>query len=92
MPNFTFDPKISLGQVVTWAIILVTVTAAWQSLSGRVGSLETNDGRQDSRLGVLSDTVGDIRNTLTEQGVDIRYIRSFVEDERRNARAALNSP
>lgn len=89
MPNFTFDPKISLGHVITIATLLVTLVVAWQTLSGRVDVVVINDARQDNRLEALANAVGLIRDTVTEQTVDIRYIRAFVEDERRSARTQV---
>ena len=90
MPGFTFDNKVSLGHVITVASLLATIAVAWQAMSSRVDAVEASDKRQDSRLEALTLTMSVIRDTVTEQGVDIRYIRSFVEDERRNARTAAS--
>ena len=87
MPGFTFDNKISLGHVLTILGFIVTIVAGWQAFSQRVATVEANDIKQDLRIEALTSTVGIIRDTVTEQSVDLRYIRAFVEDERRAARA-----
>ena len=96
---FEFDNKISLGHILTIASLViggvagfVSVVVAFSLLGARVDAIAANDLKQDRKLETLTDTVSEIRTTLTEQGVDIRYIRSFVEDERRAARTAANTP
>lgn len=87
---FTFDNKISLGTVVTVASLAVGMVWFWATIDNRVAKISDNDVRQDNRLEAMASTVSAIKDTVTEQSVDIRYIRNFVEDERRNARTAAS--
>ena len=89
---FSFKPEISLGQIITIATMLVGLAMAWQALTSRVDAVAKNDAAQDAKLEALTNTVGDIRQLQAEQGVDIRYIRAFVEDERRASRQAASLP
>lgn len=89
---FAFDNKITLGTLVTVATVAVGGVWFWSQVESRVSAIANNDIKQDQRLEGLANTMGDMRQLQAEQGVDIRYIRNFVEEERRSARsrAALN--
>lgn len=83
---FTFEPKVNLGHVIIFVGWLITMVAGWTTLDGRVSGIEQSDDRQDTRIEALRQQDVDVGKQLTEMGVDIRYLRRWAEEERREER------
>lgn len=92
MPDFSFDPKVSLGHLLTIAAFIVTIVAGWQAFDGRVSAVEINDAKQDGKIDTLAASNIEIGKTLAEIGIDLGYLRRWVEEERRERRAAEAAP
>ena len=95
-----FDPKITLGNVLTIIGMLAAVFGFAQSYGATIQRLDQTGVeivslRQDN-LGIKADAialgkiVADERlstaTTLAEMKTDIGYIRRYVEDEKRSSR------
>ena len=97
MPKLEFDPKFSIGNVVTVALLIISLVGGWFTLTGnvttnareitnvsnRVTTLETN-------LNALIKEINGERLTqtrlLTQLQTDMSYTRAAVEDLRSAAR------
>jgi hypothetical protein len=97
MPKLEFDPKFSIGNIVTIGLLIASLVAGWFNLTGsvssnareiitvsdRVTTLETN-------LNALIKEINGERLTqtrlLTQLQTDMSYTRAAVEDLRSAAR------
>ena len=93
MPKFTFDPKISLGNILA---ILTMSGALWgfaQAYGGIIRTVEDHTGQiealQRSSAEQARAAEADrlfFRETLAELRVDVRYLRRAEEENRRRER------
>lgn len=86
MPRFEYDPKVSLGSIITAGTIIVTVTAAWVNVSTRVDQLEQGGVDREARLRTLELTVasqvanlGNIRESLGEIKESLRQLNDGAQ-------------
>lgn len=88
MAGISFDSKVSLGHLITVGTVLVGMAAAWANLDGRVKATETALATHSVAIKELSDEGDTMRETLAEIRVDVGYLRRWVEELRRDERAA----
>lgn len=93
MPNVSFDYKISLGNVISVATIVIGLTVGWQTLASETDTntrdiIQVNkriDAIDASLQGVIREVQADrLSQTriLTELASDMRYLRTAVDEIR----------
>lgn len=93
MPNVSFDYKISLGNVISAATVIIGLTVGWQTLAGETSTntrdiVQVNkriDALDTSLQGVIREIQADrLSQTriLTELASDMRYLRTAVDEIR----------
>lgn len=88
MAGISFDSKISLGHLITVGTVLVSMGIGWANLDGRVKATETAMASQASQIKEIAAEADITRTTLAEIRVDVGYLRRWVEELRREDRAA----
>lgn len=94
MPKLEFDPKFSIGNIVTIGLLLASLVAGWFNLTGSVSSnareIVTVSDRVttlESNLNALIREINGERLTqtriLTQLQTDMSYTRAAVEDLKR---------
>lgn len=93
MPKLEFDPKFSIGNVVTVALLMISLIGGWFNLTNGVGTnakeidaVKTRVSHIESSLaemirGLGNDKVEQTR-ILTQLQTDMSYTRAAVEDLR----------
>jgi hypothetical protein len=88
MPRFEYDPKISLGNILTAGTLLVAVVISWADLDKKnatqdaaIALLEKQGGDRETRLRAtelslnsLGRDFGNIRESLGEIKADLRRL------------------
>ena len=93
MPNVSFDYKISLGNALSIATMVIGLTIGWQTLAGETSTnsrdiIQVNkriDAIDASLQGVIREIQADrLSQTriLTELASDMRYLRTAVDEIR----------
>ena len=99
MPRWTFEPKITLGNVLTILSILITVFGATLAFGGVLkqveettaavttitGRLDAKDAADAALLAALNQDRVNLAGKLSEMATDIRYLRREREAEKREA-------
>ena len=78
-PPRWFDGKISLGNIVTWATILVGLSVSYTWVQADVRELRTHRDETKAEIKELRVQRQADRDTLMEIKGDIRVIRQIVE-------------
>ena len=99
MPRFTFEPKITAGNLLTIASILITVFGATIAFGGVIKQVEetsntvssitlrldAKDASDAALLAALNADRVNLAGKLSEMATDIRYLRRSAEQEKRDA-------
>lgn len=97
MPKWTFEPKITLGNVLTILSILITVFGATLAFGGVLKQVEettsavstitvrlnAKDAADAALLAALNQDRIAMAGRLSEMATDIRYLRRSAEAEKR---------
>jgi hypothetical protein len=97
MPKLDFDPKFSIGNVVTVALLLVSLVGGWFNLTNGVGTNAKEILSVSQRVTVLESSLSDLirqlgqdkvdqTRILTQLQTDMSYTRAAVEELRATAR------
>lgn len=97
MPKLEFDPKFSIGNVVTVALLIISLVGGWFTLTGNVTTNAREIVNVSTRVSELEKSVAalvrDLQNDkldqtriLTQLQTDMSYTRAAVEDLRSAAR------
>lgn len=97
MPKLEFDPKFSLGNIVTVGLLIISLVGGWFNLTNGVGTnakeidaVKTRVSHIESSLadlirGLGSDKIEQTR-ILTQLQTDMSYTRAAVEELRQASR------
>lgn len=94
MPKLEFDPKFSIGNVVTVALLIISLVGGWFTLTGNVTTNAREIVNVSSRVSELEKSVAalvrDLQNDkldqtriLTQLQTDMSYTRAAVDDLKR---------
>lgn len=94
MPKLEFDPKFSIGNVVTVALLIISLVGGWFTLTGNVTTNAREIVNVSSRVSELEKSVAalvrdlqsdklDQTRILTQLQTDMSYTRAAVEDLKR---------
>lgn len=97
MPKLEFDPKFSIGNVVTVGLLIISLVGGWFTLTGNVTTNAREIVNVSSRVTELEKSVAalvrdlqsdklDQTRILTQLQTDMSYTRAAVEDLRQAAR------
>jgi len=89
MAGISFDPKISLGHLITTGTVLVGVGIGWANLDNRVKATEVVTVSHTIAIKELSDESEVDRLTLNGIRIDVGYLRDWVEDIKQQDRASV---
>ncbi len=81
------DYTINLSFIITVLAMAATGVTAWNTSSARIETLERTANSQETRIFKLEQDSIDVGKQLAEMRTDIRYIRGYVEDMKREERA-----
>lgn len=97
MPKLEFDPKFSIGNVVTVALLIISLVGGWFTLTSNVSTNAREIVTVTSRVSELEKSVAalvrDLQNDkldqtrlLTQLQTDMSYTRAAVEELRQASR------
>lgn len=97
MPRFQFENKVTLSGLIQIALLIFAILGTYFNVVQKVDasaaaivSLQGVDVEIKAQAELLKEAFTDERletgKTLAEMRTDLRYIRGYVEDEKRSAR------
>lgn len=93
MPKLEFDPKFSIGNVVTVGLLVLSLVGGWFTLTGNVSTNAKEIASVSQRVSVLESSLAELirglgndkveqTRILTQLQTDMSYTRAAVEDLR----------
>lgn len=74
-----FQSQITLGNVISWVVMVATMGMIWGTLSENVKQNTVVNDRQDLTIAVLKDAVADLRVDIATGNGDLRLIRELLQ-------------
>lgn len=90
MPRLEFDPKFSIGNLVTVAMLVVSLISGFFMLTGNVATNAREIATVASRVDVLERSMADLIRQLGTDKVDQTRILTDLQADMRYTRAAVD--
>lgn len=78
-----FDPKISLGHILTAVAMLLTMAVGWGVHSTTVAMLQSNDSTHDRMIEMHTASIRALELNAQKSSVSLDYIKQGVEELKR---------
>ena len=89
MPKLEFDPKFSIGNVVTVGLLIISLVGGWFTLTGNVNTNAKEITSVSIRVTNLETSVADLVRQLSSEKVDQTRILTQLQTDMSYTRAAV---
>lgn len=80
MPQIEYDPKVSLGSILTAIPLVLALGAGWTSMNSRVSVVEAHQEALTQSLTTMAENIKDTEQRARENGQLVQSAMGRIED------------